>query len=52
VNIPPDRPRPVVDPSRHPFRSALPLAPRGRGVFYEVSSAIGSAAQVVPKAYL
>jgi hypothetical protein len=24
VDIPPDRPRPVFDPSQHPFRSALP----------------------------
>jgi hypothetical protein len=32
VDIPPDRPRPFLDPSQHPFRSALlpcPTPPRG-----------------------
>jgi hypothetical protein len=39
VDIPPDRPRPFLDPSQHPFRSALlpcPTPPRG---FHKAGSA-------------
>jgi hypothetical protein len=41
VNIPPDRPRPVVDPSQHPFRSAWLPCPTPPGGFHNGSSATG-----------
>jgi hypothetical protein len=41
VNIPPDRPRPVVDPSQHPFRSAWLPCPTPPGGFHKGSSATG-----------